>query len=482
MPLPKSFFAGVLAYLASIALSSPTPQSPDLSAFQPGDIIRRDVAVVGGGSSGTYSAISLVDKGRSVIVIEKQGRLGGHTATYVDPATGTTTEVGVQIYHNYTIVKDYFARFDIPIINSPGFYPSGNNFDYRTGERVTLTPPSASEVSLAFAAYSEQLAKYPGLNNGIYLPDPVPEDLYLPFGEFVEKYGLQAAVPSMYHYNPGVGNMLDNPTLEAFRYWSLQGMVQSIATGFLITERRNSSELYAKAVEELSETGSVLLNSQVVTAVRKEGTAGVTLIVNTPTGKKLILAKKLLVAVPPKLDIVRPLDLSDDESTLFSKFISAGYYAGALVDTSFSEETSHSNAIQDAPYNLPALPAAYNFSPSRVRGVQIFHYGTPQSEETFPLTDDEVESHVIDTVRRIQEQNPNLYNITDPKVVAFYPHAPYSLQVSGEDIRDGFYEQLYALQGQRNTYWTGAAWRAEDSSLLWRFSEEVVLPALVEGL
>ncbi|KAL4933384.1 uncharacterized protein BDV17DRAFT_287054 [Aspergillus undulatus] len=482
MHFPKLAFVGPLAYLASTVVSSPAPQSLDLSAFEPEDIIRRDVAVIGGGSSGTYSAISLVDKGHSVIVVEKQGRLGGHTATYTDPATGISTEIGVQIYHNYTIVKDYFARFNIPLIESPGFFQSEDFFDYRTGERVFPSFAPQEEVSAAFAALSEQLAQYPGLNDGIFLPDPVPEDLLLPFGEFATKYGIEAAVPTMHVFNPGIGDILENPTLEQARYWTVLGMIQSIEAGFLTTARFDSSELYIKAEVELSQTESVLLNSQVISAARNQGDAGISLVVNTPTGRKLILAKKLLIAIPPKLDLVETLDLSTEESTLFSKYISAGYYAGALNNTSFSEEASISNAIQDSPYNLLALPAAYNFSPTRIPGLQIFHYGTPQSNATFPLTNEEVQNHVVETIRLLQTENPDQYEITEPEWVAFHSHAPYSLQVSAEDIRDGFYRKLYALQGQRNTYWTGAAFRAEDSSLLWKFSEEQVLPGLVEGL
>ena len=64
------------------------PSAFDTKSYKPQDIITRDVAVIGGGAGGTYSAISLKDKGKSVIVIEKQGRLGGHTETYYDPATG----------------------------------------------------------------------------------------------------------------------------------------------------------------------------------------------------------------------------------------------------------------------------------------------------------------------------------------------------------------------------------------------------------
>jgi hypothetical protein len=38
------------------------------------------------------------------------------------------------------------------------------------------------------------------------------------------------------------------------------------------------------------------------------------------------------------------------------------------------------------------------------------------------------------------------------------------------------------LQGGRSTWWTGASWRAQDSSDIWRFNEEVVLPGLLKGV
>jgi phytoene dehydrogenase-like protein len=54
-----------------------------------------DVAIIGGGSSGTYTAIQLQKAGKSVAVIERNGRLGGHVNTYIDPVTGGTMDYGV---------------------------------------------------------------------------------------------------------------------------------------------------------------------------------------------------------------------------------------------------------------------------------------------------------------------------------------------------------------------------------------------------
>ena len=48
---------------------------------------------------------------------------------------------------------------------------------------------------------------------------------------------------------------------------------------------------------------------------------------------------------------------------------------------------------------------------------------------------------------------------------------PYELRVSAQAIEAGFYGNLTALQGVRNTYWTGAAFDKHDSGDLWAFTE-----------
>ena len=43
--------------------------------------VEADVVIIGGGSSGTYAAVRLHDLGKSVIVVEQDDVLGGHTNT-----------------------------------------------------------------------------------------------------------------------------------------------------------------------------------------------------------------------------------------------------------------------------------------------------------------------------------------------------------------------------------------------------------------
>lgn len=83
------------------------------------------------------------------------------------------------------------------------------------------------------------------------------------------------------------------------RYWRAN-TVAAVTTGkFLVTARHNSSEIYTKVGAVLCATSSVLLNSEVTYTRRSEGKAGVQLIVSTPQGSKLVVAKKLVIAIPP---------------------------------------------------------------------------------------------------------------------------------------------------------------------------------------
>jgi len=62
------------AVLGSVILLSVSLAAPlfDERSFAPDDIITRDVCIIGGGSTGTYSAVRLSqDMGKSVVIVEK---------------------------------------------------------------------------------------------------------------------------------------------------------------------------------------------------------------------------------------------------------------------------------------------------------------------------------------------------------------------------------------------------------------------------
>jgi hypothetical protein len=170
---------------------------------------------------------------KSVVIVEKTNRLGGHTQTYIDPVTGFPVDYGVQAYHNISVVTNFFARFGVGFSAVPFTTPFTTDYvDLTTGKAVPeYTPP---DLTLALEILAGQLELYPYLPGGYNLPDPVPADLLLPFGDFVTKYSIEAAVPLIWTFAHGVGDLLKATTLYVFQNFGLP-QLESIATAFLTT-------------------------------------------------------------------------------------------------------------------------------------------------------------------------------------------------------------------------------------------------------
>jgi hypothetical protein len=204
-----NIWRGVL--LAFVGLSSvfalPAANDNITDHWDAKDIITRDICIIGGRASGTYAAMRLRDLNQSVIIVDHANRLGGHTETFTDPATQAKVDIGVRVWHDFDIVKNFFARFDVPLTKANSATPGVTSefVDFRTGKVVPGFSPS--DPTAALGAYAAQAAKYPYLDAGFDLPDPVPADLLLPFGDFAVKFNLSAAVNTIFQFNQGIGDL-----------------------------------------------------------------------------------------------------------------------------------------------------------------------------------------------------------------------------------------------------------------------------------
>ncbi|EAW14990.1 amine oxidase, flavin-containing superfamily [Aspergillus clavatus NRRL 1] len=450
----------VIFWLASfcltLCLALPGLQlDTDISQFHESVIINRDVCVIGGGASGTYAAVRLRQMGHSVAVVEKEPVLGGHTNTYFDPVSGRYVDYGVLVFQDIPEVRSYFEHFNISTtIQVFDRLGPGQRVDIRTGERV---PPPAGNVTAAIIRYTEQLAKYPYLSDGWDLPNPVPEDLLMPFGKFIEKYDLGPAVEILTLYIQGLGDWLQYPTVYMMKYFSL-AVVNGSQNGFLVTVNRNNGALYQAATKEL---GSDALLSSTVLAMDRPQNRPHTILVRTPSGIKLIRAKKTIITIPPKVNILRNFNLDTEERSLFEQFRNTYYYTTVTKVSGLPAGLQIINRAADTPYNLPPLPAVYLMSPTVAPDLYSIYYGGPQNEP-----DDQVKRRVRDSVRILRKAG---FNTSEPEILAFSNHSPFELFVSAEQIADGFYRDLDGLQGHRSTYYAGAAFHTHDSSALWRF-------------
>jgi hypothetical protein len=260
--------------------------------YGPGRILTRDVLIIGGGSSGTYSAIRLQEQGKTVCVVEKEPVLGGHTNTYIDPVTKAPVDHGVQVWMDIPVVNNYFRNLNFLTttvnVNLPPFIQYVADFSADQIVPTSALPPE--NITLGLEAYVAQLAKYPYLNNGFDLPNPVPADLLLPFGDFVNKYQLQSIVPLLFDYAQGSGNMLAQLTLYILKLIHSVTISAIVNGDFLTSAIHNNHQLYDLALQVLG--SNVLLNSTTLGILRSGNSVLAAIL--TPSGPMLVKAKQLV--------------------------------------------------------------------------------------------------------------------------------------------------------------------------------------------
>ncbi|KUJ10350.1 FAD/NAD(P)-binding domain-containing protein [Mollisia scopiformis] len=461
--------SSALLTLSSFVSAAQTSFQINGHKYSVDNIITRDISIIGGGSSGTYSAIQLRDAGKSVAVIEQTGRLGGHTQTYIDPTTGTPIDYGVDFFHHLEVVTNYFARLNVSLTTS-STGASGIIQDYADFATSTLVAAPTGNLTAALGIWAEQIAKYPYLDYGFDLPDPVPEDFLLTFVEFAQKYNLSALLPFAWTFTQGVGDFRKTPML-----YFLKGIgpedLSDLQNGFLTTALHDNSLLYLSAQNVL---GSDVFYNSTILDVERSNRNGVSIIVKQGSKLTLIKSTQLVVAIQPTLSNLAPFDLADSESDIFGKFKYTQYVTSILNNTGIPSNVSINGIDPSLEFSIPAPPALYGTVTTGLPGLQHAYYIATDPS----TTDSEIEAAILSQVKNIQFPGKRSSN---PDIVVSSNHQPFTLQVGADDIKDGFYKKLYALQGKRRTWWVGATWHTHDSSLIWRFVEGL-LPNVTAAL
>ncbi|CZR51449.1 uncharacterized protein PAC_01325 [Phialocephala subalpina] len=189
--------------------------STNIASYKAEDIITRDVCIIGGSSTGTYSAVLLGVFNKSVAHRLRQ------KSSRRCPSNGW--------------------------ISGPA-----NRYWVRVGQYDSFGGCSRRILHAAF--------KVSGVERG-FIPDPVPEDLLMPFGDFVKKYSLEAAVYTIFQLSQSMGDIYHTLTLYVMKVIGLD-LLKNLESGFLTTARHDNSEPYQKAQATLSK--DPLLNSTVI--------------------------------------------------------------------------------------------------------------------------------------------------------------------------------------------------------------------------
>lgn len=310
-------------------------------------------------------------------------------------------------------------------------------------------------------------------------PDQVPEDLLLEFGDFAKKHGIEAAVPQIVTISGlGVGTPITTATLYVMQAFGAP-MARALLTGSsFVPTSHNNSELYTKIAHLLGD--DVLYSSQVVQAERSSD--GVSVIVRSSDDKEtLIQAKRLLITFAPTLDNMKPFNLDNSETSTFSKWQYSNSYASIVSYPSLP--------VNGALVNTPveAAPSNYLSTPDLPWLARFTYIGPPGFRALIgvnrSLTSTEAKSVVENNLETLIKAGtlPRSEGNTSLKWVAFSDHGAMHLRVGREELRQGFIQELYGLQGMRGTWYTGATWSAQFTSVVWAYTE-TILGKLVEGL
>lgn len=176
------------------------------------------------------------------------------------------------------------------------------------------------------------------------------------------------------------------------------------------------------------------------------------------------------------IDNLKGYDLNSNEVQIFNKFKGHSWYVGLVQNSGIPDNLTLSNygANNDANFNIPILPAVSNIYTTAVPGLHYFLYEGPDSEPTF--TESQVRKGLQGTLDRLRAAGtiPKKAPAKPINIIDFSSHAPYEVYVDSDQIAKGFYNKLFALQGKRNTYYTGAAFVTHSSAAIWNYTDELV--------
>ncbi|KAG5926529.1 hypothetical protein E4U42_003179 [Claviceps africana] len=455
---------GLVATLLAPLVSCDTAAPP-----QDENTMVRDVAILGGGATGMYAAVQLTKQGHSVVLVEKKDVLGGHAETLYLPDGAGHIDYGVEGYFNNALTRDLF---DLLQVDHEALLPASfttQHVNFRTGAKV---PGNGNILGILSGAvlYRAAIQKYHYLASGTYdLPDPVPEELLRPFREFVEKHLLQGALSAIFMFAENVGDLLETPLLYVIQNFGIP-QINALLEGGYIRPVNGTQQLFRAAAAYIGEESNILYSSTVSRASRSDdAAAGVHLTVtNALSGATTaIRAKKLLVTYPPTLDSMANLALQPRESDLFSRWDTKAYFAAAITNTGLPDVNIANVDPANKPGGLPLPPFQWELEYS---GVPGYHMTKIVAAANFTAHD--AEALIRADLKRMRDAGT--FHTNDPEIAALASHSPETLVVPVDEVRDGFYRKLYALQGLQNTYYTGYTFCMDYSSVLWEYTSSVL--------
>ncbi|KAK3368539.1 hypothetical protein B0H63DRAFT_403646 [Podospora didyma] len=478
----------MISILLTAILAIPAAQAKiNRLHFAPGDVITRDVVIIGGGAAGSHAAVRLKQNhGKSVVVVERESNLGGHVNTHIDEETGQIHDYGVQVYFPFEDAMDFFKQVNVTTYVNPGFGNNVNKFvDFTTGQ--ALPDFKAVDAGLGIGAikkyYDLTIAKgYDKMTEPGYWGLPagkdIPADLLLPIGEFVKKYDIEPMLQMMYPSTGGDvasrGNFAQVMTLTFMKDFPTAWAKAYLGEVPMYRVEGGNQRLYDKIAALL---GSDVLYDSLIEESHRSDSGVEVVVINKKGERKLVVARQLLVAVPPSRENLLPFDRNIRESSHFQKAKYGRSHTGIIANTKLPKDTTLRNmpsaAVQHPLYPFLKLPFVLSFS----------HYGSTSKLFSLGVSGENYTAFEVEEAQATAQRSLEIISKAgtippldgEPlKVVAWSDHGVGGFGVSPEDMRNGWMTEMNNLQGYRSTWYTGGALAADFTTTVWKFNDQVL--------
>jgi hypothetical protein len=491
-------------------------------------VINTDFCVVGGHSAGTYAAVRLQAKNKSVALISSEPNLGYDAPTAVDPSTGFAVNYGLQtnvIYRDNEITRNYFRDLGVRVlstgewftytdkrynytvdslqpkngtstekvtisINREGIKKKGAVLDFSNGTRIDRDFPSFPFLGMILWDNMRKL--FPHIDDGFSsLPNPVSRGLTGPTARFFNLHPEMAELAWVIGSCHGSGDLTGQPLL-----YTLQRCIpefdETTANGYIYDPKRpgpygpkSSREIYAAAEKKLGE--SVFFNTTVSKVMREEE-GMLKVFVNTVDGsQKIIRTKHLVVGETPTLDLARRLvpdfENNPEVKSIFGSFIENHLYS-AIVQNDRLQRTGEFFNLPSDPLraNFSKSPAIYEFSAQEpATNLRVYRV---TSLTKLPIS--EVKRSILNTITKIKISLEGPGSSTNDtakpsEVLEVNALEPYTLTVPGDVLEKGFYKRFEEnVQGKGGIWWVHGSLSSHKSYGPWKYFEDRVLPEIVK--
>ncbi len=382
--------------------------------------MKKQIAVVGGGYSGLTLAYFLEKAGHQVTVFEADERAGGHCCSVFHKKE--FCELGSVLGTSEALMK--FLR------------QLGVKAEYKYFHRNFLSPDGQKQAQIGrheIAGFQEQLQRLPE-----YLAPyqaalsahswaNIPDQLTQSFESWCNENNLQTL---MRVYAPhlvafGFGKSSEIPAIYALKYLDIMTLSSIIESRKLISFSNGANEIIAKLSERLDD----LRLSTPVTGIIPVDNRHLT--IETPVGNEDFDA--VVITVPLNRSVIHTLD----HARLMSCYQSKAYNVLAYVARQSYRTTSYFCHNFDKDGHLLLL---YSSKPDKPGSLL-----TAYAAGDLPIK--ELKAQIDADLKQAGFKAERLFAY---KQWQTFPH------VTGTEIKNGFYDQVNALQGQQGIYFSGS--------------------------